>query len=149
MYEVRVPNRIGAPVFRQDTDAVISVRSWVKIKAAFSQNPFVMFWEAFFVTVVTCIVLQLCMKLLNWTSPSEASSFDSQPATKPEFQGFQRQWLLVYLMVMGADWLMGPYLYALYSSYGYSSSEIAQFFLIGFLSRYDSVCECGWVLLMS
>jgi len=33
---------------------------------------------------------------------------------------------------MFSDWLQGPYVYALYSSYGFSSAEIAQFFVAGF-----------------
>jgi hypothetical protein len=32
----------------------------------------------------------------------------------------------------GADWLQGPYVYALYESYGYDSSDIAKLFITGF-----------------
>lgn len=35
---------------------------------------------------------------------------------------------------MMSDWLQGPYIYALYSSFGYSVQEIAILFVVGFLS---------------
>eukprot|EP00550_Attheya_septentrionalis_P006118 CAMPEP_0198300014 /NCGR_PEP_ID=MMETSP1449-20131203/46550_1 /TAXON_ID=420275 /ORGANISM="Attheya septentrionalis, Strain CCMP2084" /LENGTH=50 /DNA_ID=CAMNT_0044001713 /DNA_START=105 /DNA_END=254 /DNA_ORIENTATION=+ len=31
-----------------------------------------------------------------------------------------------------ADWLQGPYKYALYSAYGYTQSDIATLFVAGF-----------------
>lgn len=34
--------------------------------------------------------------------------------------------------MMTADWLQGPYVYALYSKYGYGISDIGTLFLIGF-----------------
>ena len=34
----------------------------------------------------------------------------------------------------GADWLQGPYVYALYASYGFDKSAIGQLFIAGFLS---------------
>ncbi|KAI7866712.1 molybdate-anion transporter MOT2, partial [Spinellus fusiger] len=46
----------------------------------------------------------------------------------------QQKYLAVYLMVMGADWLQGPYLYKLYRSYGLDLTQIALLFLTGFLS---------------
>lgn len=32
----------------------------------------------------------------------------------------------------GADWLQGPYVYALYESYGFGIKEIAELFVAGF-----------------
>ncbi|CEP07653.1 hypothetical protein [Parasitella parasitica] len=51
-----------------------------------------------------------------------------------QFKSFQRQYLAVYLLVMGADWLQGPYLYKLYNSYGLDLTQIAMLFLTGFVS---------------
>ncbi|KAL0084615.1 hypothetical protein J3Q64DRAFT_1698935 [Phycomyces blakesleeanus] len=51
-----------------------------------------------------------------------------------EFKKLQKQYLIVYLLVMGADWLQGPYLYKLYRSYGLDLSQIACLFLTGFFS---------------
>jgi len=52
----------------------------------------------------------------------------------PEFLSFQRNWLIVYLLAFFADWLQGPYVYALYDSYGYGSEDIAMLFIVGFLT---------------
>ena len=45
---------------------------------------------------------------------------------------FQKDYLLVFVCAFFADWLNGPYVYALYQSYGYSPDQIAILFLIGF-----------------
>ena len=49
-----------------------------------------------------------------------------------EFRRFQISFLLVYYICMTADWLQGPYVYALYSSYGFSKHDIAVLFVGGF-----------------
>jgi len=46
--------------------------------------------------------------------------------------GFQRTYLKVYLAAMMADWLQGPFVYALYESYGFSRSDNATLFVAGF-----------------
>ena len=48
------------------------------------------------------------------------------------FKSFQRIFLLAYYSAMTADWLQGPYVYALYDSYGFSSHDIAILFVAGF-----------------
>ncbi|ORZ01335.1 hypothetical protein BCR43DRAFT_486777 [Syncephalastrum racemosum] len=50
------------------------------------------------------------------------------------FKALQWKYLSVYLTVMGADWLQGPYLYKLYQSYGLELGQIAFLFLTGFIS---------------
>lgn len=45
---------------------------------------------------------------------------------------FRANYLIVYLMAMAADWLQGPYVYALYASYGFERSTIARLYIIGF-----------------
>lgn len=50
----------------------------------------------------------------------------------PEFKAFQRAYLAVYLIMMGADWLQGPYVYALYEHYGFAPEQIGQLFVVGF-----------------
>ena len=37
-----------------------------------------------------------------------------------------------YLLATAADWLQGPYKYALYSSYGYTQRDIAHLFVVGY-----------------
>ena len=53
-------------------------------------------------------------------------------ARPPEFSAFQRLFLGVYLTMMMADWMQGPYVYALYAHYGFSKGEIGQLFIMGF-----------------
>jgi len=48
------------------------------------------------------------------------------------FRRFQRTYLFCYYIAMTADWLQGPYVYALYSSYGFSKHDIAVLFVGGF-----------------
>ena len=43
-----------------------------------------------------------------------------------------KRYLLVYLLATASDWLQGPYVYALYSDYGYSQHDIAVLFVAGF-----------------
>jgi len=52
--------------------------------------------------------------------------------TTPDFKSFQMQYLVVYWLMMAGDWLQGPYVYALYSSYGFSQEDIAVLFVAGF-----------------
>ena len=55
-------------------------------------------------------------------------------SSSPEFLRFQRTYLIVYYMMLGGDWLQGPYVYALYSSYGFAQHDIAVLFVAGFAS---------------
>lgn len=44
----------------------------------------------------------------------------------------QRTYLAAYLCAMMADWLQGPFVYALYASYGFTREENATLFVAGF-----------------
>lgn len=46
--------------------------------------------------------------------------------------GLLKRYLFVYLTATLSDWLQGPYVYALYSDYGFEQHEIAQLFVAGF-----------------
>ena len=50
----------------------------------------------------------------------KTNPFRSAPSDKPstEFLAFQRNYVTVFWVMMMADWLQGPYVYALYESYG-------------------------------
>lgn len=78
----------------------------------------------------TFVVLgALCAFYAYKTNP-----FRSAPSDKPstEFLAFQRNYVTVFWVMMMADWLQGPYVYALYESYGYNQSEIGSLFIAGF-----------------
>jgi len=61
-----------------------------------------------------------------------ASDAPGSKATDERFRAFQRNYLVVYLMAMMADWLQGPYVYALYDSYGFTKEDNAILFTAGF-----------------
>jgi len=57
---------------------------------------------------------------------------NSRKLNNDRFASFQRVYLIVYLSAMMADWLQGPYVYALYESYGFTRSDNAILFTAGF-----------------
>jgi len=60
---------------------------------------------------------------------------DGIAASTSGLSSLMRKYLLVYAIVMGADWLQGPYVYSLYrEQYGYPERTVALFFVTGFLS---------------
>jgi MFS family permease len=61
-----------------------------------------------------------------------ASLFQGPASANPEFRSFQRSFLLVYLIMMAADWMQGPYVYRLYSYYGFSRQDNGVLFIAGF-----------------
>ena len=65
------------------------------------------------------------------TIKARAGAFTNTP-TSSSFKAFQVTFLLIYYVAMTADWLQGPYVYALYSSYGFSGHDIAVLFVGGF-----------------
>ncbi|KAL7146093.1 hypothetical protein ABFS83_06G018000 [Erythranthe nasuta] len=52
--------------------------------------------------------------------------------TSSSFNSFKNNYLLVYSLMMAGDWLQGPYVYYLYSTYGFGKGEIGQLFIAGF-----------------
>lgn len=79
-----------------------------------------MFWGIFGVLCCVCAAIV-------WREWSTSKA----PAT-PAFTSFQRNYLAIWLCMMTADWLQGPYVYALYASYGFSKKEIGELFIMGF-----------------
>ena len=43
----------------------------------------------------------------------------------PHFIQFQRKYFIAYLPALLADWLQNPYLYKLYTHYGFEEAQIA------------------------
>uniref|UniRef100_A0A1B6KYB1 Molybdate-anion transporter n=1 Tax=Graphocephala atropunctata TaxID=36148 RepID=A0A1B6KYB1_9HEMI len=54
--------------------------------------------------------------------------------TNLQFEKLQRSYLTVYCLATFSDWLQGPYIYKLYSDYGYEEEEIAVLYIAGFAS---------------
>lgn len=100
-----------------------------------------MYFYIFCALVAICVVVRLAQGFTeddppskSSTTPSEANgtSSPSTPTRTPEFKSFQLNYLIVYLLAIGADWLQGPFVYALYTDYGYDKKAIGQLFIAGF-----------------
>eukprot|EP00439_Symbiodinium_sp_Y106_P032489 s2629_g3.t2 len=59
------------------------------------------------------------------------------------FAKFMVTYLSAWTLCVAADWLQGPYVYALYEAYGFSPHEIAQLFVAGFGSALFCSCFVG------
>ena len=66
---------------------------------------------------------------MNGKGSSENSKSNKQ--LQAEFNAFRREYLIVYLIIMLADWMQGTHMYTLYLSYNVNISAL---FLTGFLS---------------
>ncbi|VAH17152.1 hypothetical protein VPH35_008450 [Triticum aestivum] len=53
-------------------------------------------------------------------------------ATPTAFNSFKNNYVLVYSLMMSGDWLQGPYVYYLYSQYGFDKGDIGRLFIAGF-----------------
>merc|ERR1719343_1496660 len=69
----------------------------------------------------------------NISNLEKESSGDgkSKTALKGQFDVFRRKYILVYLVIMLADWMQGTHMYTLYLSYNVNVSAL---FITGFLS---------------
>ena len=61
-----------------------------------------------------------------------SSTQSQQTPVVKDFSAFKNNYLLVYSLMMTGDWLQGPYVYALYDSYGFDRGAIAKLFIAGF-----------------
>jgi len=70
-------------------------------------------------------------KWLGKKSESSADAGITEDVIKTH-NNLLRRYLFVYLFATLADWLQGPFVYALYMDYGFKQHEIAQLFVAGF-----------------
>eukprot|EP00746_Dinoflagellata_sp_MGD_P094774 gnl/MRDRNA2_/MRDRNA2_37816_c0_seq1.p1 gnl/MRDRNA2_/MRDRNA2_37816_c0~~gnl/MRDRNA2_/MRDRNA2_37816_c0_seq1.p1 ORF type:complete len:453 (-),score=65.49 gnl/MRDRNA2_/MRDRNA2_37816_c0_seq1:25-1383(-) len=78
---------------------------------------------------ITCgVALVVCAVLGFLTRPKA----DPSVGMTEGFRQFQIKYLLAWSVCVAADWLQGPYVYALYEAYGYSREQNAQLFVAGF-----------------
>jgi hypothetical protein len=82
-----------------------------------------------FILITTLVFTAL---LVARTFSLKKSSSTGENSTDKTFIAFRNRYLYVYLLMVAGDWLQGPYVYSLYSKYGFSRSEIAVLFVVGF-----------------
>lgn len=75
----------------------------------------------FGVALVISLVLEVCAR---YTS--------SKSNTNPQFLAFQRGYIVIYYLVVLGDWLNAPYLYKLYTNYGFLEEQIAIIYVCGY-----------------
>merc|ERR1719428_1100112 len=75
------------------------------------------------------VLLTVLSTLVSRNSDDAASG---NPGKDIQFRKFQRTYLSAYLFGVAADWLQGPYVYALYEAYGFSREDNALLFVAGF-----------------
>lgn len=68
-----------------------------------------------------------CIKERPWQRVSKGNC-----NAPDDFKEFQKQYLIILGLVQSADWLQGPYVYALYEHYNFSIEQIAQLFVVGY-----------------
>jgi MFS family permease len=81
----------------------------------------------------TSLFISLCLvcAIVMWSQRKEGSNAASGKVSL-EFRKSQRIYLAAYLCAVIADWLQGPYVYALYEHYKFSKQEIGVLFIAGF-----------------
>eukprot|EP01130_Rhizamoeba_saxonica_P014411 TRINITY_DN6294_c0_g1_i1.p1 TRINITY_DN6294_c0_g1~~TRINITY_DN6294_c0_g1_i1.p1 ORF type:complete len:437 (-),score=73.51 TRINITY_DN6294_c0_g1_i1:46-1356(-) len=83
-----------------------------------------MFLQFFYLVFAVMLILTIYLRWYVWQSDSSEGS--------PEYFAFRKLYLAIYVAVVFADWLQGPYVYALYSAYEFSKKDIAILFVAGF-----------------
>lgn len=87
--------------------------------------------------VLGCVTLGVVVTgVLIFVDEHSISMFKDLFTSRSDLSSFQRTYLLVYLTCMMADWLQGPFVYALYESYGFSRGDNAALFVAGFGSSF-------------
>lgn len=86
-----------------------------------------LFYQGWFLaSLIVLAVVKFALRQPQTDAQSEKIEFT------PAFKSFQTNFLLVYFFMMGADWLQGPYVFALYQHYGYDIQMIGILFIVGF-----------------
>ncbi|GFX32197.1 molybdate-anion transporter, partial [Trichonephila clavipes] len=76
-----------------------------------------------FVSISICSALQYIVRVTKSSVPA---------ANNVHFRNFQKKYFLVYFLALFGDWLQGPYIYKLYSHYGFTNFQIAVLYVVGF-----------------
>ena len=83
-----------------------------------------------------CVVLHLRCR---WDASNEIA------VVNPNFVSFQKNYFRVYFPALMAEWLQGPYLYKLYSHYGFIDTQIAVIYVCGFASSVFFGTSCSYL----
>ncbi|KAJ4456275.1 putative major facilitator superfamily [Paratrimastix pyriformis] len=97
--------------------------------------------ESYFIWIVLGSFVALCGFLYYKKQRISSQKFFENAQTAggdaqqyQQYLKFKWIYLVAYLLVVTGDWFQGPYLYAVYASFGFTSSQISAFYLCGFSS---------------
>jgi len=113
----------GDSVTRPLADEAVSESLLHYYVAQIKMDVTTMTWASFVLLSVFCVVL---LKLAESTKAQQNSG------NNPHFVSFQNQFFSVYFLALLSDWLQGPYVYKLYSHYGFQGDQIAVIYVVGF-----------------
>eukprot|EP00040_Diaphanoeca_grandis_P034439 m.213545 g.213545 ORF g.213545 m.213545 type:complete len:534 (+) comp33152_c0_seq2:313-1914(+) len=77
------------------------------------------------ISVIVCLCL-LIVQMIGWTSSLVSS------AQSKSFRKFALVYIPAYLLATFADWMLGPWVYAVYQFWGYDTVGISELYIIGF-----------------
>ena len=80
--------------------------------------------------VTLCVLGAGCLLMLVYDQMRTVEQ--QKPSRGKSASGWDPRYLLPYAMCAAADWLQGPYVYALYDDYGYERHTIMTLFVAGF-----------------
>ncbi|KAL1872027.1 hypothetical protein VTK73DRAFT_1695 [Phialemonium thermophilum] len=111
-----------------------------------------MYWATLFVLLPTIIVLTagkgVAVHVLKRLVRPRAEDRDSKEylSRKHEAKRFRYTFLRVYLLVMGAEWLQGPYLYTLLrDEKALDESTVASLYVVGYAAAAASALCAGFL----
>ena len=85
-----------------------------------------------FLAVLPALYGRVSKRRRRSESPSGGTGAEGDAGLSLAHRGLLRTYLPAYLLATCADWLQGPYKYALYSAYGYTRRDIARLFVAGY-----------------
>eukprot|EP00760_Papus_ankaliazontas_P013855 PhM_4_TR15910/c0_g1_i1/m.21299 len=88
-------------------------------------------FTTYFLTPLMISIVGVNAYIFSKKSSSKTGT-EQQQKDNASFRSFQIRFVAVYLLMMAADWLQGPYVYKLYDFYGYSRHDNGVLFIAGF-----------------
>lgn len=102
----------------------------------FEDDGYVFIFQILLAINVTILIPKICKNIfLRWKRDDDGNNNDEAKQHSQRIihnKLLYRIYLPAYLLATSADWLQGPYKYALYSSYGYTQRDIAHLFVAGY-----------------
>ena len=77
-------------------------------------------------------------------TPTRTKGARTRASRERTFNKFAMRYLPPYFCGVFADWMLGPYVYEVYTHYGYTMSEIGTLYVVGFVSSLRCAKSHPW-----